>query len=220
MNLNRYIDQTLLKADATEEDIIKMCQEADRYKFASVCVNPNFVKLVKSSLQDSEVSTCSVIGFPLGANTTDTKIFEAREAIKDGADELDYVINIAHVKGEHFDKIEEEMRTFISLKDESPSLIIKVILENCYLTNEEIQKVCEIAKECNIDFVKTSTGFGSGGATLQDIRLMRQTVGENIGVKASGGVRTYVDAISMIEAGATRIGASSGVKIVSKKALN
>lgn len=220
MNVNKYIDHTLLKPDATIDAIEEICEEAIEYEFASVCINPEYVKKAKEILEDSDVAVCTVVGFPLGANLTETKINEAKQVIKDGADEIDYVVSISDVKNGWFTQIDNEMKAFINLREEFTHIIIKVILENCYLSDEEIAAVCKIAKKNNIDFVKTSTGFGSGGATIKDLKLMRENVGESIGIKASGGIRTYDDAIQAINAGATRIGASSSVQIIKKQKNN
>lgn len=220
MNVNKYIDHTLLKPDATIDAIEEICEEAIEYEFASVCINPEYVKKAKEILEDSDVAVCTVVGFPLGANLTETKINEAKQVIKDGADEIDYVVSISDVKNGWFTQIDNEMKAFINLREEFTHIIIKVILENCYLSDEEIAAVCKIAKKNNIDFVKTSTGFGSGGATIKDLKLMRENVGESIGIKASGGIRTYDDAIQAINAGATRIGASSSVQIIKKQMDN
>ncbi|WP_027340791.1 deoxyribose-phosphate aldolase [Halonatronum saccharophilum] len=206
------IDHTVLKADTLKEDVILKCQEAKEYNFASVCINPTFVSLVNKELEGTPVKVCTVIGFPLGNNTAETKAFETKNAIKKGADEVDMVINIGAVKSEAWDVVREDISAVV--KAAEGKAIVKVIIETCYLTQEEKRKVCKIAKEVGADFVKTSTGFGSGGATVEDITLMREVVGEKLGVKASGGVRSIEDAQAMIEAGATRIGASSGVKII------
>lgn len=213
--INRIIDHTLLKVTATSAQVIQLCNEAKEYQFASVCIPPSYVSLASTQLAESNVKVCTVIGFPLGYNNTSVKIFEAKKAIAEGAEELDYVLNIAQLKNGNFEAIEVEMQEFAELKKDHPDLIIKVILETCYLTKEEIVQVCRLAKQAGIDFVKTSTGFGTGGATIEDVQLMRQTVGTKIGVKASGGVRTIKDAEVMIKAGANRIGTSNGVGIVS-----
>lgn len=215
MKLEKYIDHTLLKADATLDAIEKLCKEAAEYRFASVCINPVYVTKASKLLKDSDVKVCTVIGFPLGANVTDVKIYEAKNALAEGATELDYVLNISDVKNGEFDRVQTEMAAFVGLKDDHPGLVIKVILETCYLTDLEIEKVCEIAKNTKIDFVKTSTGFGSGGATEEAVTLMKASVGSIVEVKASGGVRTKEDAEKYIQLGATRIGTSNGVGIIS-----
>jgi deoxyribose-phosphate aldolase len=211
-NVTRMIDHTLLKADATKADIEKLVGEAKEYLFASVCVNPTWVKTAAEMLADTpEVKVCTVIGFPLGASTPETKAFEAKNAIENGATEVDMVINIAALKDNEDDMVEKDIRAVVEAA--RGKAITKVIIETCLLTNEEKIKACELSVKAGADFVKTSTGFSTGGATVEDIRLMRKTVGPDIGVKASGGVRSREDALAMVEAGATRIGASSGVSI-------
>lgn len=212
MELNRMIDHTLLKADATVDQIRKLCQEAKDYHFYSCCVNSSYVPLVHQELEGSDVKTCSVIGFPLGAMSTEAKQFEARQALKDGADELDMVLNVGRLKSGDKDYVEEEIRT---LKEEAgDDHILKVILETCLLTDDEIVQACQLAKAAGADFVKTSTGFSTGGAKPEDVALMRKTVGDSMGVKASGGIHTRQEALAMVEAGASRIGASQGIAIV------
>ena len=208
-----YIDHTNLKAYATGEDIIKLCREAMEYCFYAVCVNPYRVKLAKETLRGSGVRVATVIGFPLGATPTEVKVFEAKKALEDGADELDMVINIGALKDGDYDYVRNDIAEVVKVAH-GKNAKVKVIIETCYLTDEEKVKACELAKEAGADFVKTSTGFGTGGATVEDVRLMRKVVGEEMGVKAAGGIRTYEQALAMIEAGATRIGTSSGVKIV------
>ncbi|NGP46689.1 deoxyribose-phosphate aldolase [Bacillaceae bacterium SIJ1] len=215
MKVEKYIDHTLLKADATLQAIENLCKEAAEHHFASVCINPTYVKKAKRYLQDTDVKVCTVIGFPLGANVTDVKIYEAKRALLDGAMELDYVLNVSDVKNGHFDLIEKEMSAFVALKEDNRDLIIKVILETCYLTKEEVSRVCDIARQTKVDFVKTSTGFGSAGATEEMVSLMKTTVGADVEVKASGGIRTRMDLETYINLGATRIGTSNGVAIVS-----
>ncbi|WP_028987209.1 deoxyribose-phosphate aldolase [Thermicanus aegyptius] len=210
--LSRYIDHTLLKPEADRDSIVKLCREAKEYGFASVCVNPMWVPLCKDELEGSDVKVCTVIGFPLGANTTETKVYETLKAIKDGASEVDMVIRLGSVKSGDWKSVEEDIHAVVEAA--KPTALVKVILETGYLTREEKVKACRVSEKAGADFVKTSTGFGKGGATLEDIRLMRETVGKQMGVKASGGIRDYDTAIRMIEAGATRIGASSGVQIV------
>lgn len=211
MELNRYIDHTLLKADALDADIIKLCQEAKANNFASVCVNPGFVNLAFMELIDSPVAVCTVIGFPLGANTTAVKISETETAISEGADEIDMVINISRLKAKDDLYVFNEIAY---IKAACEDRILKVIIETSLLTEEEKVRACIIAKKAGADFVKTSTGFSTGGATVEDVKLMRKTVGEEMGVKASGGVRDLATMNAMIKAGATRIGTSSGVKII------
>lgn len=216
MKVNKLIDHTILKAFATEEEIINLCNEAKEYDFKSVCVNPTHVALAHEQLKDSNVLVCTVIGFPLGANTKEIKALETMDAIKNGADEIDMVINIGKAKEHDFDYIEEEIKCVVTA---SAGKTTKVIIETCYLTDEEKIACCKAAKNAGATFVKTSTGFGTGGATASDIKLMRETVGPEMGVKASGGVRSYDDVLVMVENGATRIGASSGIAIM-KDALN
>lgn len=208
-----YIDHTLLKPEASREDILRVCEEAVKYRFASVCVNPIWTALVHSRLKGSDVKTCSVVGFPLGATPTDVKVYEARGANLDGADEIDMVINIAAARAGDRSSLYMDIAA-VADAVHAGGAILKVILETHLLTNEQKVMVCEAAVEAGADFVKTSTGFGGGGATVEDVELMRRTVGPRIGVKASGGVRSIEDARAMIEAGATRIGASSSVAIV------
>lgn len=214
MQLNKYIDHTLLKADATKEQIEKLCAEAKQYSFKSVCVNPSQIERVKQLLAGSDVLVCTVIGFPLGANTIETKVFETIDAINKGADEIDMVINIGRAKEHDYAYIEKEIKAIV---DAAQGKTVKVIIETCLLTDEEKVKVCECAKNAQATFVKTSTGFSTGGATVHDVALMRKTVGDDLGVKASGGVRSLEDANAMIENGATRIGTSNGVAIVQNK---
>ena len=211
MDYNKLIDHTNLKQDAQEADIIKLCDEAKEHHFASVCVNPNYVSLCKERLADSDVKVCTVIGFPLGQTTTTAKIDETKDAIFEGADEIDMVINVSWIKDKRYDKVLYEIQR---LKRYCHDRILKVILETCLLSDEEIVKACEIAKKAGADFVKTSTGFSKGGATVHAVELMRKTVGSDMGVKASGGIKTKEDMLKMVEAGANRIGTSSGVELV------
>ena len=209
--LASYIDHTLLKPEASREQIRAVCEEAKQYHFASVCVNPCWVPLIAEELKGSGVSVCCVIGFPLGASLSSVKAFEAREAVAAGAQEIDMVINIGAVKSGDWELVREDIAAVNAAKGTAK---LKVIIETCLLTDEEKVRVCQIAKEVGADFVKTSTGFSTGGATVHDVELMRKTVGPEMGVKASGGVRTLADALAMIEAGASRLGASAGVKII------
>ncbi|MCR5564715.1 MAG: deoxyribose-phosphate aldolase [Gammaproteobacteria bacterium] len=211
MKLNKYIDHTYLKAMGGKEVIEKLCAEAREYDFKSVCVNPCNVALAKKLLEGSDVLVCTVIGFPLGQNTTATKLFETKEAIENGAREIDMVINVAKLKDQDYDYVKNEIKV---LKDACGSLTLKVIIETCYLTKDEIRKVSELALEAGADFVKTSTGFGTGGALVEDVAIMKSVVGNKAHVKASGGVKTYADAMKMIEAGADRIGTSNGIDIM------
>ena len=212
------IDHTILKANATLEDVEKLCQEAIDNNFASVCINPCWVKAASQYLkankkEDYEVKTCTVIGFPLGANTKDVKVFETVNACENGADEIDMVINIGLAKMGCWDLIEEEVASVVNA---AKGKCVKVILENCYLTEEEIQLACEACVRAKATFVKTSTGFGTYGAKVEDVQLMRKTVGENAGVKAAGGIRDKATTLAMIEAGANRIGCSAGIQIISE----
>ncbi|MGJ3189833.1 deoxyribose-phosphate aldolase [Paenarthrobacter nitroguajacolicus] len=212
-NIASYIDHTLLKPEASEADVLKVCAEAVEYKFKSVCVNPVWVKTVTKALKGSGVLTCSVIGFPLGATPSDVKAFEARGAVLDGADEIDMVINMAAGRAGDKGALVDDIRA-VAETVHAGEAILKVIIETSMLTDEQKVIACEAAVEAGADFVKTSTGFNGGGATVEDVALMRRTVGPDLGVKASGGVRSLADAQAMIAAGATRIGASSGIAIV------
>ncbi len=209
-NLSSYIDHTLLKPTATKADILQICNEAKQYHFASVCVNPCWVKLCAEALKGSGVKVCTVIGFPLGANTSEIKAQEAALAIKEGASEVDMVINIGALKEGNTDYVYQDI---LAVRKASEGKTLKVIIETSYLTDEEKKTVCKLCAKSGADFVKTSTGFSSAGATAEDVKLMKEASG--IKVKASGGVRTKEDALKMIEAGASRLGASAGVKIVS-----
>lgn len=211
MKASKYIDHTLLKATATENDILKLCEEAIQYDFKSVCVNPANVALASKVLKGSGVLVCTVIGFPLGANTIDVKKYETTSAIANGADEVDMVINIGKAKEHNYDYIYDEIKAVVEAAN---GVLVKVIIETCYLTDEEKVEVCKMAMKAKADFVKTSTGFGTGGATYEDVLLMAKTVKPELQVKASGGVRTKEDFDKMIEAGATRIGTSNGTKLV------
>lgn len=212
MEIAKYIDHTLLKADATKEQIETLCNEAKEYGFCSVCVNPTWVAFAANLLKDSDVKVCTVIGFPLGATTSETKAFETVNAIHNGAKEVDMVINIGALKGGDLDTVKKDIEAVVNAA--KGQALVKVIIETSLLTDDEKRIACKLAVEAGADYVKTSTGFSTAGATVADIKLMRETVGPDIGVKASGGVRTASDAKAMIEAGATRIGASSGMKIV------
>ncbi|MGX9135324.1 deoxyribose-phosphate aldolase [Rummeliibacillus sp. JY-2-4R] len=210
-NYASYIDHTLLKPEATKEQILKLCAEAKEFGFASVCVNPTWVSLSAAELKDATSKVCTVIGFPLGASTSATKAFETKDAIANGADEIDMVINVGALKSKQFDVVENDIKAVVEAAN---GTLVKVIIETCLLSDEEKVKACELSVAAGANFVKTSTGFSTGGATAEDVALMRKTVGPEIGVKASGGVRSLEDLESMIEAGASRIGASSGVKIM------
>lgn len=213
----RMIDHTLLKPEATEEQVTQLCREAATYCFASVCVNPIWVELCAKLLRRSGVKVCTVIGFPLGATTTEAKAYETRDTVGKGAGEIDMVINVGLMKSRQYGRVREDIRSVV--RATRPNILVKVILETCLLTDEEKVKACELAVEAGADFVKTSTGFSTGGATVEDIALMRKTVGPEIGVKASGGVRSFEDAEAMVKAGATRLGASAGLKIIRAPAV-
>lgn len=210
-DIYKMIDHTLLKQDATSEEIKKLCKEALEYNFASVCVNPANVELAAKILNGSLVKVCTVIGFPLGANTTKIKVLEAKDAVENGATEVDMVINIGRLKDKDYDYVKKDIEAVVN--EVKGKALIKVIIETCLLTDEEKVIACKLASEAKADFVKTSTGFSTGGATAADIKLMRETVGPDMGVKASGGVRSREDALAMIENGATRIGASASIAI-------
>ena len=217
MKLNKYIDHTLLKPDASQEQIETLIEEAKKYDFASVCVNPTWVNFAAQALKATDVKVCTVIGFPLGANTPELKAFETSDAIQNGANEIDMVINIGALKSRNFDLVERDIRAVV---EAAKGTLVKVIIETCLLTDDEKVKACQIAQKAGADFVKTSTGFSTGGATFADVALMRKTVGPDMGVKASGGARSYEDALAFIKAGATRIGASSGVAIMEGDVAN
>lgn len=213
-NIASYIDHTLLKPNATKNDIMKIVEEALEYQFASVCVHPHWVDDCYQKVKGSEVKVCTVIGFPLGSNTTETKVFETKQALKNGATEIDMVINIGALKSNNDSFVRQDIAAVV---DAAKGAITKVIIETALLSENEIVKACQLAKQANADFVKTSTGFSSGGATIKDIKRMRQTVGPLMGIKASGGVRDFKTAQLMIAAGATRIGASASIDIVTEK---
>lgn len=211
--LANMVDHTLLRADATKEEFQRLCQEADDYGFKMVAINSYPVAICREFLKNSNVHVGAAIGFPLGQTTIETKVFEVEDAIKNGADEIDYVINIGQLKDGNLAYIREEMKAIVNASREG-GIISKVILENCYLTDDEKMAVCQIAKEVKPDFVKTSTGFGTGGATIADVQLMKKVVGNDVKVKAAGGIRDLNTALKMIEAGAERLGTSSGIKII------
>ncbi|MGW6194331.1 deoxyribose-phosphate aldolase [Bacillus cereus] len=212
MNIAKLIDHTILKPNSTKEDVMKVIEEAKQYKFASVCINPTWVKLAAEELAGHGVDVCTVIGFPLGASTTETKAFETKDAIAKGATEVDMVINVGALKDGDNEFVEKDIYEVVQAA--KGKALVKVIIETCLLTDEEKVRACELSVKSGADFVKTSTGFSTGGATAEDIALMRKTVGPNVGVKASGGVRTREDADKMVEAGASRVGASASVAIV------
>ncbi|QNU66965.1 deoxyribose-phosphate aldolase [Ruminiclostridium herbifermentans] len=215
MKIAGLIDHTALKPDTTREQIILLCKEAIEYKFASVCVNPCYVKLCSELLKDYSIKVCTVIGFPLGATTTATKVAEAEEAVKNGATEVDMVINVGAIKSGDYDFVRSDIAAVVQAVE--GKALVKVILETCLLTEDEKVQSCIICKEVGADFVKTSTGFSTGGATVEDIKLMRSIVKPNLGVKASGGIRDYKTAKAMVDAGASRIGASASIAIVSEE---
>lgn len=211
MEKAKYIDHTILNATATYDDILKLCNEANKYHFMSVCVNPCNVSLAHKLLEGSDVLVCTVIGFPLGANTSDVKAYETTRAIADGADEVDMVINIGMAKAHNWDYVYEDIKAVV---DAAKGVLVKVIIETCYLTDDEIVEACKAALKAKADYVKTSTGFGTAGATVEAVKLMKDTVKDNCLVKASGGIRDLQTFNKMIEAGASRIGCSAGVKIM------
>ena len=213
----KLIDHTLLKADASKEGIQKLCEEAKEYEFASVCIHPTWVNFASQLLKGTSVKVCTVIGFPLGATTSDVKSYETKNAIDNGATEIDMVINIGALKDRNLELVKKDIVAVVQAASEKA--IVKVIIETCLLSDEEKVLACEMAVRAGAQFVKTSTGFSTGGATVEDIMLMRKTVGPHIGVKASGGIKTADDASKMVQAGASRIGASSGIKIV-KESVN
>lgn len=216
MEMNEYIDHTLLKADASAEQVTTLCHEAIKNNFKAICINSHYISFAQKLLKDSKVNICTVVGFPLGASPKEVKALEASMAIANGANEIDMVINISALKDELFSTVENDIKLLVETCH-SKRAILKVIIETCLLTKEEIVKACELAKNAGADFVKTSTGFSTGGAQVEDVKLMRKTVGPNLGVKASGGIRDLKTAKAMIDAGATRLGTSSGVKLMNNQ---
>ncbi|GGW97074.1 deoxyribose-phosphate aldolase [Salegentibacter mishustinae] len=214
MQLNQFIDHTLLKPTATPEDIESLCKEAIAHQFIAVCIPPSYLKHAKSVLKDSNVKLATVIGFPLGAMTTEAKVFEAKDALANGADEIDMVINIGMLKGGEANYVENEIA---EIKKAIGSKILKVIIETCYLTDAEKEAACEAALNANADFVKTSTGFGTGGATFEDVDLMKRIAGDKMQIKASGGIKDRETAIKYLELGVSRLGTSSGIKLVTSE---
>lgn len=212
MITSKYFDHTILKAEATKEQVLKICDEALAHDFASVCVNQYYTKLVADRLKGSDVKVCTVVGFPLGMSDTRVKAYETKAAIEDGATEIDMVINVGALKDKEYDYVRNEIRTLKEICGKD--IVLKVILETCLLTDEEKKKACELSQEVGADFVKTSTGFGSGGAKAEDVALMRKTVGSKMGVKASGGIHTAKEAEAMIDAGASRLGTSATLAII------
>ncbi len=217
MDIAGYIDHTVLAADATKERIESLCREAAEYGFASVCVNSCWVPLAARLLEGSTSKVCTVVGFPLGAMESDAKAYEARKAVENGADEIDMVINVGFLKSGMTDEVLEDIK---AVRKACEGHTLKVIIETCLLSDEEKRIACELSEKAGADYVKTSTGFSTGGATVEDVRLMRSVVGDRLGVKASGGIRDYKTALAMIEAGASRIGASAGVRIVKEQDEN
>lgn len=216
-DMAKMIDHTNLSPTATVDDIKKLCEEAKEHEFASVCVNPIYVPLAAKLLEESSVKVCTVVGFPLGANATEVKSYETRNAIKNGAQEIDMVMNIGAFKSGANEIFKADIKSVVDATKKagvSSDIIVKVILETCFLDEEEIVRACEMAKDAGVDFVKTSTGFGDYGARVEDVGVMRKTVGRDVGVKASGGIKNFEQALEMLDAGANRIGASSGVTIV------
>ena len=213
MELNKYIDHTNLKADAKESDIVKLCEEAIKYDFASVCVNPHYVSFAKEMLKDTNVNVATVIGFPLGANTIETKLYEAIDAVEKGADEIDIVVNIGAIKDHDYEYVKKEIQDIFYGID---GKTLKVIIETCYLTKEEIKEMTKICNETFVNFIKTSTGYGTRGASLEDIDIINEVKNDVLEIKASGGIRTYQEAIKYVEKGVTRIGTSNGVEIMEK----
>jgi len=211
-NINCFIDHTILKPETTKEMVKKVCDEAKLHNFASVCVNPYYVNYAKKQLEGTNVKVTSVIGFPLGSTTKEVKAFEAKNAIENGADELDMVINVGALKDKDYDTVKEDIKAVVDVA--KGKALVKVIIETCLLTDEEKEIACKLSVEAGADYVKTSTGFSTGGATVEDVKLMRKVVGPKIGVKASGGIRDAKKALEMIKAGASRIGASSSVEII------
>lgn len=214
MKLNKYIDHTLLKAEATKAQITKLCDEAKEYDFKTVCINPSWIEYAVKELKDSDVGVCTVIGFPLGAMTSEAKAFEAKDAIEKGAAEVDMVLNIGRLKDSDYDYVVKDIK---AVKDACGDTPLKVIIEACLLTDEEKVTASKACVDAGADFVKTSTGFSTGGATIEDVKLIKETVGDRAKIKAAGGVRSYEDLLAMIEAGADRIGTSSGVKLLEGK---
>lgn len=214
MEVNKYIDHTILKPETTKAQILTLCEEAKQFNFASVCVNPTWVATCANELKGTDVKVCTVIGFPLGATFKEVKAYETKLAIENGASEIDMVINVGAAKDQNWELLYEDIKAVVEAAN---GVLVKVIIETCLLTDEEKVKACEMAVKAGAHFVKTSTGFSTGGATAADVALMRQTVGESVGVKASGGVRTAEDMKVMVEAGANRIGTSGGVSLVQGK---
>lgn len=214
MKFEKYFDHTILRPDAVREDVVKVCNEAKAHGFASVCVNECYASVVREELEGTDIKTCVVVGFPLGAVSSEVKAFETASAVKKGADEIDMVINVGALKAKEYDYVKDDIKT---VREACKGKLLKVIIETCLLNDDEKEKACELAVEAGADFVKTSTGFSTGGATVHDVALMKKVVGNRAKVKASGGIRDYNTAQAMIEAGADRLGTSATVKIVSMR---
>jgi deoxyribose-phosphate aldolase len=212
-DLAKIIDHTLVKPYATKNEVIQVCEEAKKYGFGAVCVNPFYVKLAANTLKGTDIKVCSTVGFPFGSNSLETKALEAKKAIEDGAKELDMVMNIGALKSKDYEFVKQDIEAVVGIARKF-NVIVKVIIECCYLTNEEKIRACLIAKEAKADYIKSSTGFGPSGAKVNDIKLIKRVVGESMGIKAAGGIRTVSQALKMIKAGATRIGTSAGVQII------
>jgi deoxyribose-phosphate aldolase len=212
--LAKVIDHTLVKPAVTKDDIIKLCWEAEKYGFCCAVVNPTFVSLAKHMLEATDVRVCSTVGFPFGVTLPEVKMLEARKVTEQGAEEIDMVMNVSALKSKDYDTVKRDIEAVVNVKASHKDVIVKVIIETAWLTNEEKVTACKLAKESKADFVKTSTGFFGGKATVEDVRLMRQTVGKDMGVKAAAGIRTLKDALAMIDAGANRIGTSTAVAII------
>lgn len=212
--LAKMIDHTLVKPTATKDDVIKLCWEAEKYGFCCAVVNPTFVSLARHMLEAADVKVCSTVGFPFGVTLPEVKALEARKILEKGAEEIDMVMNVSALKSKEYDTVKKDIEAVVNVKRLHKDVIVKVIIETAWLTNEEKVTACKLAKEAGADFVKTSTGFFGGKATVEDVRLMRQTVGKDMGVKAAAGIRTLKDALAMIEAGASRIGTSTAIAII------
>ncbi|MGQ9624661.1 MAG: deoxyribose-phosphate aldolase [Candidatus Bathycorpusculaceae bacterium] len=212
--LAQLIDSTLVKATATKSEVEKLCKEAIKYGFCCVVVNPIYVRLAAKIVEGSNIKVCSTVGFPFGVSLPEIKALEALKAVEDGAEELDMIINLSALKSFDYDTVKRDIKAVADVKRVSKEIVVKVIIETAYLTRDEKITACKLVKEAGADFVKTSTGFFGKGATVEDVKLMRQTVGKNFGVKAAGGIRTYADALAMIEAGANRIGTSTAAQII------
>ncbi|KNC87325.1 deoxyribose-phosphate aldolase [Sphaeroforma arctica JP610] len=220
-DFGKLFDHTILKQDATKEQVVAVCQEAAKHNFMSVCVNPGWITTCVKELEGTDVKVCTVIGFPLGATTSESKAYETKNSIENGALEVDMVLNVGFMKDGNIDAVESDIRAVVNAaRQANDKVIVKVILETCLLNKDQIKTACELCVKAGADFVKTSTGFSTGGAKAEDIKLMRDTVGKDVGVKASGGIRDYAAAIAMVNAGANRLGCSAGIKIIEQRAAN